>query len=135
MMKKPVWTPVAAAFIRQDGHVLIGKRPPKKDLSGLWEFPGGKIEPFETPQLALQRELVEELGIHAQIGPLRLATSYANKESGVVILFYDVLSWEGEPQTLQHTELKWIKPNELKDYKIPKANEVVIDDLISILSE
>ncbi len=135
MIKRPLWTPVTAAFIRQNGYVLIGQRPSNGRLSGLWEFPGGKIESYETPKMTLQRELNEELGIDAQIGPLKLANSYANKDNGIVILFYDVISWKGEPQALQHTKLKWINPKELKNYKTPKANHMILDDLISTLTE
>ncbi len=131
--KRPQWTPVVTALIRKKGQVLLGQRPPDGSLPGQWEFPGGKIEVGESPRAALKRELLEELDIHANIENLRLANSHSYGERGVLLLFYDVLFWKGEPKSKHHAELKWINPDELKNLEIPDANKKILSDLLEIL--
>lgn len=132
--KKKVWIPVVTGLIRRDGKVLIGKRP-KGSLQGQWEFPGGKIELGEQPDEALKRELHEEIGIDANIGELKLIISHAYGDRGVLILFYDVPFWKGEPKCQHHVEIKWVEPPELKHYEIPEANRKVLDQIIEILKK
>lgn len=131
---RPVWIPVVTGLIRKGDKVLVGQRPPGHTLAGQWEFPGGKIEKGESPEQALKRELLEELGIEVEVGPLRLAASHTYGEISILIMFYDVQFWKGEPKLQQHTELRWISPKDFKDLSIPDANRKIIDRLIDVLT-
>ncbi len=133
-LKRPVWIPVVTGLIRKGDKVLVGQRPVGHTLAGHWEFPGGKIEKNESPEQALARELNEELGIEAEVGALKLASSHTYGDTGIMILFYEVLVWKGEPKAVPHMELRWIEPSELKTLNIPDANKKILDRLIGILS-
>lgn len=126
-MKRPTWIPVVTGLIRKGDKVLVGQRPVGNSLAGNWEFPGGKIERNESPEQALARELNEELGIEAEIGTLKLASTHTFSETGIIILFYEVLFWKGVPKAVHHMELKWVTPNELRDLSIPDANRRILD--------
>lgn len=130
--KKKSWIPVVTAFIHKEGKILLGQRP-KGSLQGQWEFPGGKIELGETPEEALKRELQEELGIDATVGPLRMASSHAYGERGVVILFFDVMFWKGEPKSQHHVELKWVEPSDIRHYEIPEANRKILGQILDAI--
>lgn len=119
---KKNWIPVVAGIIKKGNQILIGQRPETHTLGGLWEFPGGKIEMGESPEYALQRELREELGIEAEIGDLKIACTHSYGEVGIIILFYEVLFWKGEPKAQHHTGLDWVAPSELPNRSIPEAN-------------
>jgi 8-oxo-dGTP diphosphatase len=131
--KKAHWIPVVAGFLRKDGKILVGQRPESHSLAGQWEFPGGKIEPGETPEQALARELSEELGIEAQIGNLKLASTQSYGEVGILILFFEVNFWKKEPKPIHHMMLEWIYPSELKDRNIPEANRKILDRIFQAL--
>lgn len=131
--KKNLWLPVVAALIKRENTLLLGLRPKGGSLAGLWEFPGGKIEAGEQPDQALARELKEELGIDAEIGPLRLATTHSYKEINVLIMFYEINYWTGQPQPLHHTELKWVTPSKIKDMPLPEANRKILDRIVALL--
>ncbi|MCB0389641.1 MAG: (deoxy)nucleoside triphosphate pyrophosphohydrolase [Bdellovibrionales bacterium] len=133
--KRPVWVPVVTGLIIKNSKVLIGCRPQDKNLSGKWEFPGGKIELSESPEQALKRELLEELGIDAEIGPLKLVGTHAYGDTGILILFYEIKYWKGEPKTLYHTELKWVEFNELKLHPLPEANEKMLSRILAVLND
>lgn len=132
-IKKINWIPVVAGFLKKDHKILVGQRPENHSLAGLWEFPGGKIEIGETPEQALQRELNEELGIEAQIGTLKLACTHSYGDVGIIILFYEVNYWKGEPKAKHHLMLEWIYPQELKTRPIPEANKKILNDLFKAL--
>lgn len=127
--RKGHWIPVVAGFLKKDGKILVGQRPENNSLPGQWEFPGGKIESGETPESALARELNEELGIEAEIGDLKLACSHSYGDVGILILFYEVLYWKGEPRPKHHMMLEWIRPEDLKNRNIPEANRKILNRL------
>lgn len=132
-LKKIQWIPVVAGFLKKDGRILVGQRPENNSLAGLWEFPGGKIELGESPEEALARELSEELGIEADIGELKLSVTHSYNDVGIVILFYEVLYWKGQPKAKHHLMLEWIYPEELKDRSIPDANKKVLEKIFKVL--
>jgi 8-oxo-dGTP diphosphatase len=126
---------VACALIDPDGRVLIGQRPDGKKLAGLWEFPGGKIEPGERPEQALIRELQEELGITVKepcLAPFAFA-SHSYTDSHLLMPLYVCRRWEGTPQPLEHAALKWVKPKDLSSYAMPEADIPLIPMLRDLL--
>lgn len=131
--RKGHWIPVVAGFLRKDGKILVGQRPENNSLPGQWEFPGGKIETGETPEVALARELNEELGIEADIGDLKLACTHSYGDVGILILFYEVQYWKGEPRAMHHMMLEWIHPEELKHRNIPEANRKILHRIYKAL--
>lgn len=131
--KRQNWIPVVTALIRRKGMVLVGQRPEEKTLPGVWEFPGGKIEAGESPEVALQRELNEELGIQAEIGNLALAATHNYGTTGILLLFYFVDFWQGDLRSVHHTEIKWVSPRELGQIKLPEANSKVLSRIQSAL--
>ena len=118
----------AVALIDGDGRVLVQQRPEGKPMAGLWEFPGGKIEPGETPEAALIRELREELGIETQTACLAPAT-FAIEALGnrhLLLLLYICRKWKGIPQAIEAQALKWVRPVELHSLPMPPADKPLI---------
>ena len=119
---------VAVALIDPDGRILIAKRPEGKQLAGLWEFPGGKVEPGERPEQALIRELKEELGIdvkEACLAPF-VFTSHAYEKFHLLMPLYLCRRWSGTVVAKEHSALAWVKPAKLRDYPMPPADEPLI---------
>jgi 8-oxo-dGTP diphosphatase len=126
---------VACALIDPDGRVLLAQRPPGKNMGGLWEFPGGKIEPGETPEETLIRELSEELGIavkEACLAPFAFA-SHAYPDFHLLMPLYVCRRWEGTPQALEHSALKWVWPKDMPQYAMPPADLPLIPMLRDLL--
>jgi len=126
----------ACALIDADGRVLIAQRPAGKDMAGLWEFPGGKVDPGERPEMTLIRELKEELGIEVQegcIAPLTFA-SHSYPEFQLLMPLWVCRRWEGEVKALEGQELAWVRPNRLRDYPMPPADEPLIPHLIELIA-
>lgn len=130
---KKNWIPVAAGILKKGKQILVGQRPENNSLAGQWEFPGGKIELGESPEEALARELREELGIEAEIGELKLAVTHSYEDVGIIILFYEVSYWKGEPKPRHHHQIEWIYPEELKTRTIPEANRRILDKLLHVI--
>ena len=126
---------VAVALVDADRRVLIAQRPEGKSMAGLWEFPGGKIEPGESPEAALIRELEEELGISTKtacLAPISFAShSYDNFH--LLMPLYACRKWQGEPKPREHTALRWVRPQRLRDYAMPPADEPLIAALCDLL--
>lgn len=139
VIKKPIkkahWIPVSAGIIRKGRLVLLGQRPENNSLAGQWEFPGGKIESGESPEIALARELSEELGIQAQIGELKLACTHSYGDVNILILFFEVLYWKGEIKAQHHMKLDWVEPEQLLVLPIPEANKKILDRIFKALGE
>ncbi len=114
----------AVALIDPDGSVLLARRPLGKPMAGLWEFPGGKVEPGETPEAALIRELHEELGIDtfaSCLAPLTFA-SHAYPEFHLLMPLFACRKWQGIVTAREGQELAWVKPARLADYPMPPAD-------------
>lgn len=126
---------VACALVDPDGRVLIAQRPQGKTLAGLWEFPGGKVEPGEQPEVALIRELQEELGIdvtQACLAPMTFA-SHAYDDFHLLMPVYVCRRWNGEVEKREHSEIRWVRPNRLREFPMPPADEPLIAHLIDLL--
>jgi len=126
---------VACGLIDADGRVLIAQRPITKAMAGLWEFPGGKVEPCERPEEALIRELREELGIAVQepcLAPFTFA-SHAYPQFHLLMPLYVCRRWDGTPTALEHTALKWVMPRDLPAYPMPPADLPLIPMLRELL--
>ena len=126
---------VACALIDADGRVLIAQRPQGKQLAGLWEFPGGKVEAGERPEETLIRELHEELGITVQepcLAPLTFA-SHAYQSFHLLMPLYVCRRWEGFVTAREHNKLAWVRPNKLRDYPMPPADEPLIPHLMGLV--
>ncbi|MCF4099495.1 8-oxo-dGTP diphosphatase MutT [Maritalea mediterranea] len=126
---------VACALIDADRRVLIAQRPADKNMGGLWEFPGGKLEAGESPEQALIRELREELAIDTQeacLAPLTFA-SFSYENFHLLMPLYVCRKWQGTPQALEHQALKWVRPQKLRDYAMPPADEPLIAHLCDLL--
>ena len=119
---------VSIALINNENKILLSKRPEKKHLSGFWEFPGGKVEEGETPEKALIREVKEELNIDINnkcIAPLSFSEfDYNNFQ--LLLLLYICRRWDGVPMSMENNKLEWVKPNMLRDYKMPPADDALI---------
>jgi 8-oxo-dGTP diphosphatase len=125
----------ACALVDGDGRVLIGQRPPAKQLAGLWEFPGGKVEAGETPEVALIRELKEELGIDvnkACLAPFVFA-SHAYDDFHLLMPLFLCRRWEGFVQPIEHAALAWVRPNRMGDYPMPPADAPLVSYLRDFL--
>jgi len=126
---------VAVALIDADGRVLIAQRPEGKQLAGLWEFPGGKVEAGERPEAALIRELEEELGIEVSESCLApfVFTSHAYESFHLLMPLYLCRRWSGVVQNREHAALKWVRPDRLADYPMPPADEPLVAWLRDLL--
>jgi 8-oxo-dGTP diphosphatase len=125
----------ACALIDVDGRVLIAERPAGKPLAGLWEFPGGKVHEGERPEDTLIRELKEELGItvsEACLAPLTFA-SHAYPDFHLLMPLFVCRRWEGIVAPLEGQRLAWVRPNKLRDYPMPPADEPLIAHLTPLL--
>jgi 8-oxo-dGTP diphosphatase len=121
---------VAAALIVRDGEVLIGQRRPDQPMASLWEFPGGKIEPGETAPQALVRELSEELGITAQVGPRVTRIRHNYRHGGAVDLqFFVVREFNGEINNQIYQQVRWVRLEELPGYEFLAADRGLVKDL------
>jgi len=114
----------AVALIDPDGRVLLAERPAGKSMAGLWEFPGGKVEPGETPEAALIRELHEELGIdtwQSCLAPLTFA-SHSYDDFHLLMPLFACRKWQGIVTAQEGQRLTWVQPNRLRDYPMPPAD-------------
>ena len=125
---RPILLVAAVALIDADGRVLLAERPAGKHLAGLWEFPGGKVHPGETPEAALIRELKEELDIDvsaACLGPFTFA-SHAYEKFHLLMPLYLCRRWRGEVRAVEGQALAWVQPQRLGGYAMPPADKPLV---------
>lgn len=135
-MTRPILLVAAVALVDRDNRVLISKRPEGKSLAGLWEFPGGKVDPGETPEEALRRELQEELGIdvcETCLAPFTFA-SHTYPHFHLLMPLFLCRNWEGDATAREGQELAWVRPNRLSRYPMPPADAPLIPWLRDFLS-
>ena len=114
----------AVALVDRDGRILLAQRPEGKSMAGLWEFPGGKVEPGETPEAALIRELEEELGINTWascLAPLTFA-SHSYPDFHLLMPLFICRKWQGTPASREGQRLMWVHAGSLRDYPMPPAD-------------
>ena len=121
---------VIAGIIVKDNKILIAQRAKKDDLCGKWEFPGGKMEPEETEQECLKRELFEELSIEAEIGEYFCSINFEYHGIPMELLAYFVPSFSNECILYEHKEIKWVEKSELLFYDVPSPNKLIIAKLL-----
>lgn len=134
-MTRKILLVTACALVDTDNRILLSKRPEGKALAGLWEFPGGKVEPGETPEETLVRELQEELGISTKIAclaPLTFA-SHTYEDFHLLMPLYICRRYEGIARGMEGQEVKWVRASALRDYPMPPADEPLIPFLQDLL--
>ncbi len=126
---------VAAALVDRDGRVLLARRPEGKAMAGLWEFPGGKPIPGETPEAALLRELKEELDIDTEASCLAPLTFASHAYAGFHLLMplYVCRVWQGTPRPKEGQRLAWVRPREMQDWPMPPADRPLVAMLRDLL--
>ena len=132
---RPLLLVAAVALVDPDGRVLIARRPEGKSMAGLWEFPGGKVDPGETPEQALVRELREELGIETAtscLAPIAFA-SHGYDKFHLLMPVFACRKWQGTPRPHEGQALKWVRPAELSRYPMPPADLPLIPHLVDLL--
>lgn len=130
----PILFVVAVALKRADGRILVQQRPAGKAMAGLWEFPGGKVEPDETPEAALVREIDEELGVTldpADLTPLTFASEPLGGKR-LLLLLYVARAWQGEPRALDASAIRWVTIEEMRALPMPPADAPFADVLAGL---
>lgn len=123
-------TKVTAALIWKDKRFMICKRPAHKARGLLWEFVGGKVEPGETKQQALVRECMEELGVTIDVGDEFMCVVHEYPDLTVELTVFNAVITEGEPQMLEHVDIKYIAPSEIEKYEFCPADEEILKEII-----
>lgn len=131
----PVILVSAAALVDGQGRVLLAQRGQGRSMAGLWEFPGGKVQPGETPEQALVRELDEELGLAIDVKNLKPAgfASHSYSDFHLLMPLFLCREWTGTPVAREHSALKWVKPDDMSQFPMPEADIPLVATLRTIL--
>lgn len=127
-------TAVVAALIWRDGKFLICRRPPHKARGGLYEFVGGKVEPGETKEAALARECREELAVTVRAVSVYMELTHVYPDMTVDLTLFNAELVEGEPKLLEHTDIRWIRPEEIPQYQFCPADKEILANLMAAIS-
>ncbi len=122
---------VGAAIVEQDGKVLIARRGPSSALAGKWKFPGGKVEPGETPQQCIVRELREEFGVETQAGALVAAATFQYPTGAIHLIAHRVEYLHGAWVPREHAELRWVRVRDLPSYDLAPADIPIMEALLA----
>lgn len=131
----PLLTVSCAVLVDGEGRILVTDRPAGKDMAGLWEFPGGKVEPLESPEAALVRELDEELGLETAtscLAPCGFA-SHAYEKVNLLLLAFAIRRWVGTPTPREGQRMQWVRVNELFRLEMPPADKPLLGQIAAIL--
>jgi len=126
---KPTLKVVAGILINPQGQILVALRPNHVPQGGLWEFPGGKIEPNETSLQALRRELWEEIGIEVKTANIFSTVEHSYKDKQIILEAWRVHTFIGQPTGKEGQKIEWIFPSELSQRSFPIANQAIIVNL------
>lgn len=121
----------AIAVVRRAGKILVARRPSGKHLAGYWEFPGGAVEPGETAEQAVRRELLEEVGLDVNVTGRDEPIDWDYGDKRVLLDVFICEAPAGEPRAIQCDEVRWVEPHELPGYRFPPANEALVRKLAS----
>ncbi len=121
---------VTAAVLRRDGRILIARRKKGKHMGNKWEFPGGKIDPGETPEECLARELAEEFSILARVGRFLVSTRFQNEVVSLELLAYEAEHLSGDFQLHEHEEIRWVLPEEALQFDLADSDRTIALELI-----
>ncbi|TCD48789.1 (deoxy)nucleoside triphosphate pyrophosphohydrolase [Chlorobium sp. N1] len=124
---------VVCAIVERDGRFLIARRPEGRPLGGLWEFPGGKVEPGETPRQALHRELMEEMRIRVEILAPLTPVEHAYPDFSLRLVPFRCSLVSGEPVLAEHDDLAWISCDMLSSYRFPEADLPVLEEYLRLV--
>ncbi len=125
---------VTAAILKKEGRILIARRKKGKHMGDKWEFPGGKIDPGETPEECLARELTEEFSIQARVGRFLLSTRYQNEQVSLELLAYEAEHLSGDFQLREHEEIRWVLPEEAVQFDLADSDRTIALALAGLLS-
>ncbi|RFC47872.1 MAG: 8-oxo-dGTP diphosphatase [Verrucomicrobia bacterium] len=124
---------VTCALIERDGKLLLARRPEGKSLAGKWEFPGGKVHPGESSEACLQREIEEELGCRIEVGPALSPVLHSYPGGTIELIPFRCTVLSGEPEALEHAEIRWIDPLCLREMDLAGADEPIAEEYLGIL--
>jgi 8-oxo-dGTP diphosphatase len=131
MPVSPVHKQIGVAVItNRQGKILIDRRKDEGEMAGLWEFPGGKVEPGETIEECIEREIAEELNIKITVGDRLITITHAYKTFNITLYVHECQHVGGEPQPLECQEIHWVEPAQMNRYEFPQANQQIINLLL-----
>ena len=125
--------PVTCALIEREGKLLLARRPEGKALAGKWEFPGGKVDPGESSESCLRREIEEELGCQVEVGAALSPVVHPYPGGSIELIPFRCTILSGEPQPLEHAEITWLEPRAVREMDLAEADEPILEEYLELL--